>query len=189
MTEQGQSVSASDALEPLCEKVSLRRTALTATGDTALPHGAALWSSSYARLLLWPIDATENRRIAHAALAGEQEVDRLLTSAEESAGHPSIDGYLVLALAEAPSEDSRELIRELELSSRICRKHCIWPARSAEADAPADGWWRIADVTVLGLPDGQTTAEGGFWPKLDPEAQAIWNEIQPAADGGAEVLA
>jgi hypothetical protein len=165
-------------LDGLCCKVGLRFTEGLPESKSGIvaPRGTALWSSSYAYLLLWPLASTEPSAIRHGASEAEGWFDEVLERLEASSLERAIDGYLVLALPQAPADDAREEVRRIELSSQICRKHLIWPGAAGEEDA--DVWRRIADVTVLGLPDAETAAAAElFWPDLDKEAQAIWDDL------------
>ncbi|SEJ91736.1 hypothetical protein SAMN05518849_11837 [Sphingobium sp. AP50] len=179
MTHPATNGSASDALAPLCARVALEPAPLPTGDPVAFPEGAGLWQSSYARLLLWPVTSLETSMFRKEAIIAEGVLDRLLEAESHKERRPTVDGYLVLALPQAPSEDDRELVTALELSPRICRKHCIWPAVIKDDANQNSGWHRIADVTVVGLPDGKTAAEGAFWPTLDEESTAFWKEINP----------
>ena len=168
------------ALEPLCAKVALMRDAqLPELVDTpAPPPAAALWSSSYGRLLLWPVASDEVATIKLAADEGEGWLDALLSQAEHPPGIP-LDGYLVLALPSEPEREANEEIRKIELSARICRKHLVWPSSDEAVAAGAGPWTRIADVTVLGLPDAVTAAGDTLhWPEIGAEADALWSALQ-----------
>ena len=167
-------------LEPLCAKVAMaRQVQLPGLAEVAPPPaGAALWSSGYARLLLWPVATNRSDMIARAADEGEGWLDALLAQAETSPTAP-LDGYLVLALPAAPAPEANEEIRKVELSARICRKHLVWPS-SAEALAEGAGAWaRLADITALGLPEAATAAgDTLFWPEIGHAADALWLELQ-----------
>lgn len=165
-------------VDELCAKVGLRRIKLPDMElDRPTPAGTTLWTSSYSQLLLWPCDAKDAAGVMAAASEGQDWFDEVLVNGEEQSRGP-IDGYLVLALSGAPSADAHEDVRRLELSSQVCRKHLIWPADEADPHENAGTWLRVADVTVLGLPE-TNPASGGelMWPKIDSEAQAVWNDI------------
>lgn len=176
------------ALEQLCTRVAMARQAqLPRLADVAEPPaGAALWSSNYAQLLLWPVASNESEVIALATDEGEGWLDALLSQAERSPTIP-LDGYLVLALPAAPTPEADKEIRKVELSVKICRKHLVWPS-SPEALAKGAGpWARVADVTMLGLPDAITAAgDGLYWPEIGDRAEALWQELQ---DRGAPSVA
>lgn len=168
------------ALDPLCIKVGLTRMVQLPNIDrgAAPPEGVALWSSSYARLLLWPCPSNEALAIDAAAEAGQRWFDEVLVSGELNTGGRTIDGYLVLALPAPLKEEAREDIRRLELSAQVCRKHLIWPSEPDEADYETFPWRRVADVTVLGLPNAEIVAGAELqWPAIDTEAKALWEEL------------
>ncbi len=171
--------AAKQQLDVLCRKVSLRPASKLPTlkHGVAEPPGTALWSSSYAHLLFWPVDSHALGGIEHCTNEAEGWFEEFLSGVEASIGDRPIDGYLVLALPETPASDARDQIRKLELSSRICRKHFIWPA-DKDSEEAADAWRRIADVTVLGLPEAAMAGTSElYWPKIDSEAEAVWSDL------------
>ena len=41
-----------------------------------------------------------------------------------------------------------------------------------------DAWCRIADVTVVGLPDANMAGTSELiWPNIDAEASAVWSDL------------
>lgn len=177
-----------EALERLCLRVAMARHVqlprLTAVAEP--PPGAALWSSNYAQLVLWPVASNEGEIIARATDEGEGWLDALLSQAERSPAMP-LDGYLVLALPAAPALEADEDIRKVELSASICRKHLVWPSSAEALATGAEPWARVADVTMLGLPDATTAAgDGLYWPEIGDSAKALWQELQ---DKGAPSVA
>jgi hypothetical protein len=168
------------ALDPLCNKVGLTRIAQLPYLEHfgAAPDGVALWSSTYARLLLWPCPANDAAAVDAAADAGQRWFDEVLVAGERRAGGRPIDGYLVLALPEPPKEDAREDVRRVELSAQVCRKHLIWPSNAKDADHETVPWRRVADVTVLGLPNAEIVLGAELqWPAIDTEAKALWEQL------------
>lgn len=170
---------AGQQLELLCRKVGLRRMDALPSHRVAVapPPSAMLWSSSYACLLLWPLEASAPAEIERGAGEAEGWFDELLSGVEATKSGP-IDGYLVLALPDAPGDDAKDEIRRLELSSRICRKHLIWPATAQNGEEPPELWCRVADVTVLGLPEAVMAGTSElYWPEIDAEAEAVWTDL------------
>lgn len=165
-------------IDELCAKVGLHQVGLPVTADEhAVPAGTTLWSSSYARLVLWPCGASDATGVIAAAREGQSWFDEMLVHGEAQSRGP-IDGYLVLALPAAPAADASEDVRRLELSSQVCRKHLIWPAGETDTEENAGIWLRVADVTVVGLPDTMPSGGGELmWPKIDSEAQAVWDDL------------
>ena len=180
---------ARDQLDVLCVAVGLiRRPGLPAAPDVPpAPREACLWSSDYAQLLFWPCHASTAAAIEAAAREGQAWFDEVLVQSEKAAGGQPIDGYLVLALPVAPGDEAREDVRRLELSAQVCRKHLIWPALPTDAEYEPGLWQRIADVTVLGLPDPEDAPGAELqWPELDKDAQALWDRL--AAQGVAATI-
>ncbi|BBK44289.1 hypothetical protein STVA_43090 [Allostella vacuolata] len=167
------------ALDALCIKVGLARIVqLSDLKAAAVPDGVALWSSTYAQLLLWPCPASDAAAVDAAADAGQRWFDEVLVAGEQHAGGNPIDGYLVLALPEPPDEEARDDVRRLELSAQVCRKHLIWPSTADDPDHETVPWRRVADVTVLGLPSSEIAAGTELqWPDIDTEARVLWEEI------------
>jgi hypothetical protein len=172
--------AASQQLDVLCRKVGLNAAAqLPASMQKITPPGAtALWSSAYAHLLMWPVDGVSGVLIERSAIEAEGWFDEFLGRGEAAANGRPVDGYLVLALPNTPAADASDEIRKLELSSRICRKHLIWPAKAENGVPPLDRWCRVADVTVLGLPEAAMAGTSElYWPKIDADAEAVWNDL------------
>jgi hypothetical protein len=174
--------SAYAALDPLSAKVGLVRVDTLPRDEATAPapQGIALWSSTYARLLLWPCPSSDAATVEASARAGQRWFDEVLVEGERKSGGRPIDGYLVLALPEAPDKDAREDVRRLELSAQVCRKHLIWPSVPDDPDRESVPWQRVADVTVLGFPDTDVEAVPSgelYWPEIDTEALALWEEL------------
>jgi len=172
--------TASQQLDVLCRKVGLHAAAQLPQSEQAItpPGATALWSSAYAHLLLWPVGGVSRELIERSANEAEGWFDEFLGQAEAASSGPLLDGYLVLALPQTPAGDAADEIRKLELSSRICRKHLIWPAIAENGVPPAEPWCRVADVTVLGLPEAEMAgASELYWPKIDADAEAVWSDL------------
>ncbi|WP_134727160.1 hypothetical protein [Paracoccus luteus] len=168
------------ALDPLCAKVGLVRATLLPQidGAAAAPDGIALWSSPYAQLLLWPCSANDAATFETAAHTAQRWFDEVLIAGERQAGGRPIDGYLVLALPMMPEEEAREDVRRLELSAQVCRKHLIWPSTPDDPDHATVPWRRVADITVVGLPEAELLPGAELqWPAIDAEAKALWEEL------------
>lgn len=165
-----------ETLDALCTQVALSqvpRLPASRTIPVDPPEGAAYWTGTYARLLFWPVTAAG---LAEAARAGQAWLDTVLKSDE--GGQTPVDGYLVLAQETVPELG---LVRSLELSTQVCRKHVIWP------DDSEMGWRGLAAVGVLGLPREAALARRPVRPALDEEAEALWQRI--AEHGHAAVVA
>lgn len=171
---------ARDQLDVLCAKVGLIRSQdlPIAEGLARAPEEACLWTSDYARLLFWPCRASDATSIEENAREGQAWFDEVLVQSERNAQGRPIDGYLILALPEAPVDEAREDVRRLELSAQVCRKHLIWPSQSSDDDHEPGRWRRVADVTVLGLPEAEAAPGAELhWPELDEDAQALWDRL------------
>ncbi|MET4791644.1 hypothetical protein ABIF64_003822 [Bradyrhizobium japonicum] len=167
-------------VEALCRKVGFHRSdVLPATKDSARPPDySALWISDYAYLLLWPIAGNSPDALQAGAVEAEGWFDELLSSVESQRSDRVVDGYLVCALSQLPADEVKDQIRHLELSTRICRKHFIWPEDEQVSETCAGGWSRVADVTVLGLPDAAMAGTSELvWPSIDSEAGAVWLDL------------
>jgi hypothetical protein len=164
MTEEDWIKNAVAALAPRCTAVGL-----SSELDIEAPDGVSLWSGSYAAVAFWP--TSETQFTAQAGRAEAWFADYLFGE-ERRRNARVVDGYLLLALDRPVKDSLRDAVRTVELSTQICRKHAVWPEE--------DGVWRRFDaVTVLGLPEGVTSASGEpAWPVLDAEANALWTRIQ-----------
>ncbi|WP_293678305.1 hypothetical protein [uncultured Phenylobacterium sp.] len=110
--------------------------------------------------------------LREATDAGEAWLAEYLSEEEHRRGARVVDGYLLVALPTAATEDCASLVRAIELSTQVCRKHVIWPDEAGD-------WRRFDQVTVLGLPAGVTSASGEpAWPSLTGQAAALWSSIQ-----------
>ncbi len=172
-------------LDILCQKVDLQNILdLPSFEHAPLPIGTTLWSSEYAVLLFWPSFASDREGIVTEAAKAQGWFDELLSFKEKEKRKKLIDGYLVLALPAAPEGEAKEEVRKLEISSQICRKHVVWPRAVGDKNYNEQAWMRISDVTVLGLPDVTTTeVEGLYWPEIDSEAQAVWDDLMSIGVG------
>jgi hypothetical protein len=140
------------------------------------PNGVTLWSSIYARLVLWPVPGIDASAIQTTAREAQAWFDEMLVQDERNSGGSPIDGYLVLALPGAPDDSTREEVRRLELSSQVCRKHLIWNSPPTELED--GGWQRVADITVVGFPDAEIAPGPELeWPQMDSQAKALWDDL------------
>lgn len=58
-----------------------------------------------------------------------------------------VDGYLLIALNQEPDAEVKEVMREMELDTKVCRKHIVWPV-GVEGDLD-----RLQFITILSLPE------------------------------------
>ena len=138
------------------------------------------WSGRYAAVVLWPVPSNEMGVLRAEALRAEGWFAEALAAEEANRDGRVLDGYLILALPSAPSDQVQAEVWHLELSSQVCRKHVVWPSGDAR-----QSWLRLDSVTVLALPEGVTAVSGEpRWPTMEPEAEALWRDIErlgPAA--------
>ncbi|WP_157403811.1 hypothetical protein [Pseudomonas helleri] len=160
-------------LDDLCGKVNLRRQSLPNVEDVSdFPKHSAFWSSDYACVLLWPILGNDVNDLIEGAAVAQDYLNGVLGEMDKLSKH--IDGYLVLALNEKPSQEMDLVVRSLELSTNICRKNAIWP----ELNGGSYCWSRISDVSVLGLPGlAPKSSEKLTWPVMDKDVRLLWLEV------------
>jgi hypothetical protein len=78
-----------------------------------------------------------------------------------------VDGYLIILLNQVPDEAAKEVVREVELDTRVCRKHIVWPlADGVSLD-------RLQFITVLSLPTLLHTNSTNTTFELSAEADAL----------------
>ncbi len=139
------------------------------------PSGCHLWVSNYACMLLWPVGTDTVQDLREASALGEDVVSQILLQEERVPP----DGYLILAVPSEPVADALETVRDLELSSRVCRKHVVWPEVEVGVGEAERRWKRLQYVTALGLPTPPTVpTKEAYWPKLDKAGSDLWAEIE-----------
>lgn len=138
-----------------------------------LPPGGEAWLSEHAWMLLWPVDDASSITIKQAWHDAERHLDELIPD-EVATGGSVIDGYVVLALPERPTgDDALAMIREVELSPHICRKHVVWRDGGANGGA----WRNVDTITVLSLPNVTPSAGRVAFPQLPTDATALLDRI------------
>ncbi|MCD5969938.1 hypothetical protein [Pseudomonas quasicaspiana] len=178
---------AQSILNSLCEKVKLHRALTLPTSElrVRIPSEAAIWEADYACLLLWPLESSDLDTIKISFDCAQEYFDEILVMREERGFN--CDGYLVLALPSAPDNVADELIRDIELSTSVCRKNAIWPNTDPATSVSAP-WQRIGDVTVLGLPGTSTPSVDHFyWPDIEDDVKLLWKEIVESENSNASV--
>ena len=58
-----------------------------------------------------------------------------------------VDGYLLIALHQAPLAEVKDTVRDIESDTKVCRKHVVWPV---ENGGNLD---RLQFITILSLPE------------------------------------
>ncbi|MBR1325704.1 hypothetical protein [Bradyrhizobium ottawaense] len=171
---------ATQEIDALGRKVGFRRSEVLPPTENGVraPLYSALWTSDYAYLLFWPIAGSSPGVLQAGAIEAEGWFDELLSSAESQRSDRVVDGYLIFGLAHPPTDEVKDQIRHLELSTRVCRKHFIWPSDEQRDEECTEGWSRVADVTALGLPDAAMAGTSELvWPSIDGEAEAVWTDL------------
>ena len=133
------------------------------TGGAIPPPETLIWSSPFALLALVPVEQVDPAAFEIVVQTGRDWIARRLTEDERRAKF--IDGYLLFALLEAPTDQLRESAQRVKLDTAICRKHVLWPSSDGDWN---EGLWT---VTVLGLPSIEGDGGGAATiPKLPPLA-------------------
>ncbi len=135
----------------------------------ALPPEGEAWLGEHAWMLLWPVDDASSVTIERAWRDAERHLDEVIPDEVETGGSV-IDGYVVLALLERPTDgDALAIIREAELSPHICRKQVVWRDGGA--------WRNVDTITVLSLPKVTASAGRVAFPQLPTDAAVLLDRI------------
>ncbi len=140
-----------------------------------IPRDVLVMHNHYA--LMVGCEITSDKEDIGAALLKTKEemhsfLRRTLLALENKKGL-IVDGYLLIILKQAPEEDAKEIIREIELDTKVCRKHIVWPL------IDGTGLDRLQFVTILSLPKplpGNIADTTSF--ELSPEAAALLLEYK-----------
>ena len=164
-------------IDDLCSRVDLHRVeGEKASVSRSKPAGDyALWTAEYAQVLLAQVERLDRTRLATVVGKWQDWFDDILGRAEGGSG--VVDGYMVIKLSAEPL-DELETVRQLELSTQVCRKHFIWPDVTAQF-----GWRGLMSISVLGLPDGNPAEEMTSLPALAPDVQQLWSDIEELGHG------
>lgn len=116
--------------------------------DLAIPDGVFVMHNSFGLMAGLEISVTGDELTG--VLKQHQEdmqslIRKALTILENKKGL-IVDGYLLLILQQEPTTKIKEIIREIELNTKVCRKHVVWPV---EDGTKLD---RLQFITVLALP-------------------------------------
>jgi hypothetical protein len=125
---------------------------IEAIDDIIPPSNIKVYLSSFAYLILVPIESMELEALESTVKIAQDWIWRLLVQEERRANY--IDGYLLLVLPEFPNNNLWSHIQQIVLDTSVCRKHVLWPSK--------DGNWseRLWSVTALGLPQAQNVKSG-----------------------------
>ncbi len=148
-----------DVLDKLASEVRL------APVDMDLPKGR-LWKGSYAYILLWEV----GEGLREAAEEAKDMLDRIMQADGVDGDTKVVDGYAVLALAQAPKPKDSKDIHTVELNTSVCRIQVIWPE---------DGKWRGLSTLTLAAPPAFTApVSAASWPALAADLQFMLMELQ-----------
>lgn len=141
--------------------------------NTRIPEKAIVMHNSYALMVGIEVLGTGDELLNSLKKTKDEMHDlvrRTLLYLENIKGL-IVDGYLLLILKHEPDIHTNELIREIELDTKVCRKHIVWPINGeTELD-------RLQFITVLALPDPiltNSTEKQSF--ELSAEANALISE-------------
>jgi hypothetical protein len=141
--------------------------------DAPIPDGVLVMHNSYG--LMVGLEVSGTREELSNSLKNAQEemhdwIRKALLYLENMKGL-IIDGYLLLILKQEPDIQTKEIIREIELDTKVCRKHVVWPI----GDGPELD--RLQFITVLSLPkplSSNSIEKTSF--ELSAEAKALISE-------------
>lgn len=142
-----------------------------AEGAEHLPDGATLWTAPYAHLLVWPVDSANSDGLIDAGRRAQHWFDLWLTRHEQLLGQGVIDGYLVLVLPNLPDEATIMEARKLEMATRVCRKHVVWPRMDS---SEVTQWPQVSRITILGLPPSPESGVAAAFPELTDAQRDLW---------------
>jgi hypothetical protein len=116
--------------------------------DLTIPDGAFVMHNSYGLMAAMEVLATgdEPAGVLNQCQEDMQDFIRKSLMFLENRKGLIVDGYLILVLQKEPDIKIKDLIREMELNTKVCRKHVVWPK-----DGLA-GLDRLQFITVLSLP-------------------------------------
>lgn len=115
------------------------------TDYCSIPEGAFVMQNSYA-LMVGYQTLSESINLPHIIEEMHSFIRKVLLDLENQKGL-LVDGYLVILLNQAPDEATKEVVREVELDTKVCRKHVVWPL------VDRIGLDRLQFITVLALPE------------------------------------
>lgn len=138
-----------------------------------IPDGTLVMNNSYALMVCCTV-LSEDDEIGVSLKRAKEEmhgfIRRALLALENQKGL-IIDGYLLIILNQAPKPEVKEVVREIEADTKVCRKHIVWPLTDET------GLDRLQFVTILSLPEPLhdiPTNTTDF--KLSAEASSLLNK-------------
>lgn len=154
-----------------------------ATGNIVSESEYSHWTSDCAQILLCNAPSDDEKGFNNAIEIAQRQLDKLLVAAE-SGKDSVIDGYLLICLEATPTETIRELVRQIEADTHLCRKHVTWHKIDEKG---IKTWPRLSRVTVLGLPRAAELDSGAGLPPVDGyDSEGLWSEISDSHTGAAK---
>jgi len=84
-----------------------------------------------------------------------------------------VDGYLFIILNQEPGAEYKEVVREVELDTKVCRKYIVWPLEDGI------GLDRLQFVSILSLPEPlESKSENTTDFELSTEASSLLSEYK-----------
>ena len=141
--------------------------------DVTIPEGVLIMHNSYGLMVGLEVSATGDE-ISNSLKQAKEEMHSWIRNALlflENEKGLIVDGYLLLILKKEPDIKTKDIIRDIELDTKVCRKHVVWPIPDGtELD-------RLQFITVLALPEplpSNSPGEASF--ELSKEAKALISE-------------
>lgn len=136
----------------------------------SLPNETSVMSNSYSIAFIYQLSL--EKCLSSSPLIKVKEemhsfIRNVLSDLEVNKGI-IVDGYLLIAFDQEPTEKIKEEVRKIETDTKICRKHIVWPTKNKNTLE------RIQFVTILSLPrplQSSITATAPF--ELSAEANAF----------------
>lgn len=148
---------------------------LMADIKTTIPEGVLVMHNSYALMAGCEV-LSEEGELVRGLIDTKEEMHSFIRQALlalENEKGLIVDGYLLLILKQAPETKTAEIVREIELDTKVCRKHIVWPlAGSSKLD-------RLQFITILSLPEplhGNSPTTTHF--ELSAEASELLSEYE-----------
>ena len=127
----------------------IEATSLMAEICFSIPDGVLVMHNSYALIVGYEV-LSEGDEIGVSLMRTKEElhsfIRKVLLALENQKGL-IVDGYLLIILNQTPETAAKEVIREIEADTKVCRKHIVWPLTDGT------GLDRLQFVTILSLPE------------------------------------
>lgn len=140
-----------------------------------IPDGVLVMHNSYALMVGFEIVPERDEvtpTLMKAKEAMHSFIRKALLALENRRGL-IVDGYLLITLSHEPEAEAKEAVREIELDTKVCRKHILWPL------ADGTGLDRLQFVTILSLPEPlQSNATNTTHFELSADARTLLSEYK-----------